>query len=104
MPAKKPKLPKVWISIDLDSKPCFYSSGYFFTTKRAAKEWAEEGGETVHAYAPVQKPKVCVWSRSLKDSYIWVSGCQVLHDFMHKFCPSCGGKIRVRPGAGEEGE
>lgn len=78
--SKKPKLPKVWIA--------FSGGGYLaFWLKKP-------GREDAYLYAPVQKPKVCVWTVGRSG---WnITGCskEETTEGPRRHCPDCGGKIR----------
>lgn len=84
----KPKLPKVWVE---------FKDGVAWGTyyHRPAQQF--RGESEFYQYAPVQKPKVCVWT---EDEEYWRIGCNKTTDGpyqieAHSYCPYCGGKIKV---------
>ena len=81
MPAKKPKLPKVWVEFEEEEDGTEVPvSVRFYKTPAAIP------------YAPVQKPKVCVWVNVLRQ---WES-CERTEAEKGTYCPRCGGKIKTR--------
>lgn len=89
MTAKKPKLPNVWV--------VFGDSAIRGTwlTKEAAESVCLKT-DVPHRYAPVLPPKVCRWTRRLQSELLeWATACGYFTDGRYKFCPNCGGKIKV---------
>ena len=96
-PAKKPKLPKlpkVWVE--------FADGTVWAAYYHRPKSHSHIGREVEYRlYAPVQKPRVCVWTpcmsnaseASYKDTGCGDHLSGVVDRF--KFCPYCGGKIKV---------
>lgn len=91
----KPKLPKVWVGFKNADQAI--DGAYFKLPWRGF-----DGVTRFRLYAPVQKPKRCEWSKldpvfrgqsdrfsfsCSKDKFTW--------DPPSKFCPYCGGKIKV---------
>ena len=78
--SRSKKLPKVWIS---------WRYGYPQASPSKTKE--------SHPYAPVQKPKVCVWRDDGSEEYPWHPSCtyEAVNEAGH-YCPYCGGKIKVK--------
>jgi hypothetical protein len=89
MPAKKPKLPKVWVVFNADGVPIAVE----FSALNARRYLASD---IIRAYAPVQKPKVCVWKLRPNSVTNGETACGwwMDRDSTHKFCARCGGKIR----------
>lgn len=81
MPAKKPKLPKVWVMFD-GTQP----------SDVALSRSEGDSDAPIYRYAPVQKPKVCVWVNVLRQ---WES-CERTEAEKGTYCPRCGGKIKTR--------
>lgn len=83
---RKPKLPKVWVE--------FWASGNPRTVYGFNPGWVNSD-HTVHQYAPVQKPRRCVW-RKWADG-LW-EGCarHIVAVPPSDYCQFCGGKIKVK--------
>ena len=86
---RKPKLPKVWVE--------FWESGNL----RAAYAIKPKGYVNVHQYAPIQPPRRCVLTPCMSnknDSSYKDTGCgnHLSGVVNFKFCPYCGGKIKVK--------
>ena len=89
---RKP-LPNVWLLMLPDGD----FIGYVSKTKAQAKEMFEPG-DRMAQYAPVQKPRRCVWVLSLgstRATDVYETSCKQegwpAADWTH--CPYCGGKI-----------
>ena len=95
MKPKKPSLPKVWVMISevVYPKPRIYAAGC--STSKA--ELPTSGG-VIHLYAPVQKPKVCVWKLDAHSRTNGRTACGwwMDRDSTFTFCAECGGKIQVK--------
>jgi len=90
MPAKKPKLPELFVQ---------FKDGVAWGTFYKREHGKDDGDKyTVHRYAPVQKPKVCVWTPAeLSTLGTHKSSCNwwVTLGRGYVACPYCGGKIKV---------
>ena len=92
---RKPKLPKVYVCMNIHNRPMMVD-----LTPKMAK-WKDE---TIHQYAPVQKPRRCVWSEAVFQPGQWLLQCVgesspsriSPYRYNYKFCPYCGGKIKVK--------
>lgn len=85
MPDKKPKLPKVWVE---------FRDGVAWDVYSTEQKLAG-----FHLYAPVQKPKVCVWTQAVEDTSSYHASCG--EDYVSlsnraKFCYCCGGGIKAK--------
>lgn len=87
----KPKLPKVWVGFKNADQAI--DGAYFKLPWRGF-----DGVTRFRLYAPVQKPKVCVWKDDTEDEF-WRAPCgkNALYPpgFDMTYCPNCGGKIKV---------
>lgn len=85
----KPKLPKVWVMFNV-------YGGAFVSAFTPSSPGQKIGVR--YRYAPVQKPKVCVWKDDPGDEF-WRAPCgkNALYPcgFDMTYCPNCGGKIKV---------
>lgn len=85
--SKKPKLPNLFVGFRGDM-----ARDIFYLRPRVGQPGVNY---TVHKYAPVQKPKVCVWTR---DGDRFTSACKGRFYSTYwndgAYCPNCGGKIR----------
>lgn len=80
--SKKPKLPRVWVLLD--------DAGYPHNRRPLIKKskLSFPLGWTERQYAPVQKPKVCVWKPEEEMDW-WLDKPRI-------YCQFCGGKIKVK--------
>lgn len=74
----KQKLPKVWVMFNVNG-------GAFVSAVTPPSPGQKVGVR--HRYAPVQKPKRCDGHPAYR---------QAARDNGFKFCPYCGGKIKVK--------
>ena len=83
---KAKKLPKVWV---------YFRNGRVMTADLMKNRPLPD--ETVHQYAPVQKPRRCVWTA---EEEFMRGACDrsalYPYGFNYVFCPLCKGKIEVK--------
>lgn len=86
-PTKKPKLPTIWVR---------FSGGRDGHSVYLKRPWY---WGNVHRYAPVQPPKVCVWTQRAvgngQDIWHMCEG-EWYGDDPYTYCPECGGRIKVK--------
>lgn len=85
----KLKLPKVWVVIEAATRPFLTAA---FNSREAAIMHSEaRQPSTVHAYAPVQPPRRCVWS---EGDFSWRTTCDKETSGQYgEYCHNCGGRI-----------
>lgn len=87
----KPKLPDVWVVIDVVSSP--YLTAAFNSREAAIRQAHAYGPATVYRYTLAKPAKVCVYKWNATTEY-WETGCEMATSRPpQKFCPYCGGKI-----------
>lgn len=90
---KPKKLPKVWVLLTQQSE------AWAVYMTRTAAERDEVAGDVLQLYAPVQKPKVCVWTAwpgATLGDHKSACGWWMTRDARFDYCPCCGGKIQVK--------
>ncbi len=91
MASKKPKLPDAWLVINrfgrLASIPPEPTRAFIRLSRLLM------GGDTVHRYAPVQPPKVCVWDY---DGVLRARCDRQTRARVQKYCEACGGKVKTK--------
>lgn len=79
---------KVWLVFDSESRLIDWANHRLGIAK---------SDEQAHQYAPLQKPRRCVWEMHPTMGRIEYTGCGsgelVEGGYLYKFCPYCGGRI-----------